>query len=671
MLFNNTGQDPSKYIHPSLNVSLSEVDKNQKVKVKGISFKPQIPDNPLKIEDYRINTEIQGEIPISGALTGKFKISNDEIRLGAGGSLGKVGYAGGFVNYDFKSGQVGVGAEAEVLGGIVQGEALAGYNFQEDKLDLKLSASLFDNQFDIVHIEVKDIAQNMIGKPLDAIGNAAESFYNHVSPQARASAAFVNDLRDRAGNVKDISGLGDIIRFAGENEDKMKGSLASFQLHKATFNYLEQLDDRVSTNTRNIEINSQRIDFQHEWLKQHDIELKKQAKQIAIHDMRLDMHDKILAVHTKILNCHEKRLNYHEHLLNVHSKMLAAHENRLNRHEAILNTHEKRLNQHENILNFHGTILREHEARLNQHAVAINNLFSIAKDFNQILNVHGQKINELDERMFYAEKNIVELNKQVNIHSEILSQHGEILQTQGQCIKELYDVANDQQIQLNQHQQLINVHQTAIVELCYDFHGLKDRVNKDEKVINQIGEELSKVINYSIDTRNVVEGLSQQTQIHRDLIVQNYESIKEVKEELSNQAKFILYQQEFMKDIAKQVDMQWIIIEQHDKEIKELTEFVNVLSKEIENIYNEIDDLKNKINNIEKKLTVEIEKQMKIKQEKKEIEERVNKLIEIVDDFDENKKWDFIKCMYMAINLGVYNLQQMEIVVKNILKIEQ
>lgn len=141
MLFNNTGQDPSKYIHPSLNVSLPEVNKNQKVKVKGISFKPRIPNNPLKIEDYSINTEIQGEIPIYGALTGKFKISNDEIRLGAGGSLGKVGYAGGFVNYDFKSGQVGVGAEAEVLGGIVQGEALAGYNFQEDKLDLKLSAS--------------------------------------------------------------------------------------------------------------------------------------------------------------------------------------------------------------------------------------------------------------------------------------------------------------------------------------------------------------------------------------------------------------------------------------------------------------------------------------------------------------------------------------------------
>ena len=628
-------------------------------------------DNPVKIGDITIHPEIKAEIPISGPLTGKFKYSEDEVRVGLGAGVGKAGYVGGFVNYDMKTGQVGVGAEAEAFGGIVQGEALAGYNFQEDKLDLKLSASILDNKIDIVNFEVKDIAHNMIGKPLDALANTAESFYNHVSPQARANAAFVNDLREIAGNVKDISGLSDIIRFAGENEDKMKGSLASFQLIKATNNYLVQLDDRVSTNTRNIAINSQRIDFQHEWIKQHDIELKKQAKQIAIHDIRLDLHDKILAIHTNILNCHEKRLNEHEYLLNVHSKMLAAHESRLNRHEAILNTHEKRLNQHENILNFHGTVLREHEARLNQHAAAINNLFSIAKDFNKILNIHGQKINELDERMFYAEKNIVALNKQVNIHSEILSQHGEILQTQGQCIKELYDVANGQQIQLNQHEQLINAHQTAIVELCYDFHGLKDRVNKDEKVINRIGEELSKVINYSIDTRNVVQGLSQQTQIHRDLIVQNYESIKEVKEELRNQAKFILYQQEFMKDIAKQVDLQWLIIEQHDKEIKELTQFVNVLSNEIENIHNEIDDLKNKINNIEKKMTVEIEKQMKYKQEKKEIEERVNKLIDTVDNFDDNKKWDFIKCMYIAINMGVYNLQQMEIVVKNILKIEQ
>ena len=121
-----------------------------------------------------------------------------------------------------------------------------------------------------------------------------------------------------------------------------------------------------------------------------------------------------------------------------------------------------------------------------------------------------------------------------------------------------------------------------------------------------------------------------------------------------------------MKDIAKRLDLHGLIIEQHDKEIKELKQFVIDLSQEIGNIYNEIDELKKKLNNLENKLGEEIEKKIKYRKEKKKIEERVNELIYIVDNFDDNKKWDFIKCMYMAINMGLYNLQQMEIVVKNI-----
>lgn len=39
-----------------------------------------------------------------------------------------------------------------------------------------------------------------------------------------------------------------------------------------------------------------------------------------------------------------------------------------------------------------------------------------------------------------------------------------------------------------------------------------------------------------------------------------------------------------------------------------------------------------------------------------------------MEKFDEEKKSDFIKCMYMAINMEKYNLEQMEIVAKNIAK---
>ena len=666
MLYNNTGDKIEDCIDLNLRVP-EEFDPMKKVFDKysneylSFDYDPLNPLEPPK-------PKISAQIPIGGAFTGKFSLSEEEIRVGAGVGIGETGYVGGFVNYDFEKGQFGLGAEAEAFGGNLKGEALAGYDWENDKLDFKLSATLFDNKIDLVHFEAKDVAHNLIGKPLDDMVNGIQGIYNHISPQAREYANFVSDLRNKADEVRDIGGLGDIIRLAGENESKMKGGEVSFQLHRATYNFLEQLDDRVSTNTRNIEINSRRIDYCEDWLKQHDIVLKDHEIKLERHENRLNQHDVILAAHSRLLACHENRLNQHEHLLNVHSKLLAVHESRLNRHEVILNNHEKRLNQHENILNLHSSILRDHEEKLHQHAMAINELYSISNIHAQILKAQGQKINELDSRMYIAENNIRYLNEKVNIHSEILSQHGEILTEQGKCINDLYKITNDQQIQLNKHDKLISEHQNAIVRLCKGYHQLNERINQDEKVINKMGEELSKVIKYSIDTRSLVEGLSQQSQIHRDLIVQNYESIKEAKTEMRNHIKIILQQQEFMKDIARQIDLQWGILERHDKEIKELKEFVIDLSKEIGNIYNEIDEIKNKLNQLEIKMGEEIAKKINYQKEKDNIEKKVNDLIEKVDDFDANKKWDFIKCMYMAINMGVYNLQQMEIVVKNISK---
>ena len=139
---------------------------------------------------------------------------------------------------------------------------------------------------------------------------------------------------------------------------------------------------------------------------------------------------------------------------------------------------------------------------------------------------------------------------------------------------------------------------------------------------------------------------------------------------MRNHIKIIVEQQEFMKEMAKRINLQWDVLERHDREIKELKEFVIDLSKEIGNIYSEIDLLKNRLDELERKMGEEITKKINYQKEKNKIEEKVNALIEKVDDFDVNKKWDFIKCMYMAINMGVYNLHQMEIVVKNIEKMK-
>ena len=52
-------------------------------------------------------------IPLGGPVTGKFKITDKNVRVGAGVGNSVV-YGGGFIDYDFKSG-LGVGAEVKVL----------------------------------------------------------------------------------------------------------------------------------------------------------------------------------------------------------------------------------------------------------------------------------------------------------------------------------------------------------------------------------------------------------------------------------------------------------------------------------------------------------------------------------------------------------------------------
>ena len=514
------------------------------------------PEIQFKYKKFQADIALDGskysfginDIPLGGPFTGKFSISNENVRVGAGVGISDVGYAGGFLDYDFESGQLGVGAEVQVLD-CLSAEGIARYNWDDDVINVKASVDIFDQKIDLVNLELKDVAHNTIGKGIDNIRHGIDDFIQHVSPEEREKRRAIEDIRNDAQNIHDFHGLRDIVNKVGENELLVKGNEAMFELHQATANYLQDLDNRTTQNTRDIQ--------RHEYiLQKHEDRLNEHDKILANHENRLNRHDRILQVHSAILSNHEKRLNRHEQRLNiheqrlnrhdrilqVHSAILSNHEKRLNRHERILNIHENRLNEHDRILSIHGSILRDHEQKLNMHASAINNLYDITNQHGQILNIHGKKLNELDERMFNAENNIVLLGKEIDLHSKILANHDEILKNHDESIHELYDITRDQQIQLKIHNNIINEHQKEIVKLNYNYNDLKERVERDEKVINDLGKEVSKVINFSVDTRNIVDGLSYQTQIHKDLIIQNQNDIHDIYKELGNQADYIIAQ---------------------------------------------------------------------------------------------------------------------------------
>ena len=271
-------------------------------------------------------------------MTGKFQISNENVRVGAGAGVGKLAYAGGFLDYDFESGQLGVGAEVQILDGL-SAEGLASYNWEDDSIHFKASLDIFAQQIDLVDFEVKDVAQNTVGKAIDNIRNGVDDFVKHVSPEEKAKQRFVEELKNDAQNVRDIHGLRDVINKMGENELAMKGNEAMYQLHYAELNYLNELDHQVNQNTQDIQ--------RHEViLANHENRLNEHDRILANHEKRLDHHERVLQVHTAILSNHEKRLNVHEKRLNQHERILQVHS-------AILSNHEKRLNRHETILNIH------------------------------------------------------------------------------------------------------------------------------------------------------------------------------------------------------------------------------------------------------------------------------------------------------------------------------
>ena len=618
-MFNNRDD----FLHPNLPIKA------------GLGNKTFQLDNIL--EGPKCSFEIEN-IPLGiGPMTGKFKISDENIRVGAGAGVGKLGYVGGFLDYDFESGQLGVGAEVQFLKGL-SAEGLASYNWENDSINVKASLDILDQKIDLVNFEVKDVAQNTVGKAIDNIRNGVDDFIKHVSPEERAKQRFVEELKNDAQNVRDIHGLRDVINKMGENDLAMRGNEAMYQLHYAELNYLAELDHQVNQNTEDI--------------KRHEAIL-------ANHENRLNEHDKILANH-------EKRLDHHEKVLQVHSAILSNHEKRLNRHETILNIHENRLNEHDRILAFHGSILRDHEEKLNMHASAINNLYHITTQHGKILDLHENKINELDERMYNAENNINILGREVDIHSKILANHDEILKNHNESINELYGITRDQQIQLKIHNDILNEHQIEIVKLIYNYNDLKKRIENDEKIINDLGVEVSKVINFSVDTRNIVDGLSYQTQIHKDLIIQNHNDIVNLYKELENQADYIIAQGNYLKEIANEIYYQKNVLQQHEEKIRELQKLVKNMAKDIKNIFEILSNFDKRLSNVEKEIN-NIKVTIELKDIKNKIDNKVEKLVDKINTFNDNQLVDFIKCIYLLLSNGEYNLVKVEEIVKNIL----
>ena len=612
-----------------------------------------------------------GNIPLGGPVSGKFKISDHNVRVGAGVGNAVV-YGGGFIDYDFNSG-LGVGAEFEALHGILSAEGIARYNWEEDKINIKVSAEFFNQKVDLVDWDVKDVAQNTIGKGIDSIRNNVDNFIKKVSPEEKAKQRFVEEIRNDADDVRDIDGLRNVINKIGENEIAKKGNEVMYEAHRAQLNYLSVLNDQVNQNTKDIERHE-------EILQKHEDRLNKHDEILANHENRLNRHEFILSVHASILSNHEKRLNRHEIILNnhenrlnrhekilsVHTAILSNHEKRLNMHQYILNIHENRLNEHDRILSFHSSILRDHEEKLNIHASAINDLFNITNQHNQILNLHGKKLNELDERMYNAESNISLLGKEVDIHAKILANHDEILKLHGESIGELYDITKKQQIQLNIHNDIINDHQKEIVKLIYNYNDLKKRIENDEKIINNLGAEVAKVINYSVETRYIVDGLSYQTQIHKDLIVQNHNDVVNIYKELENHADYIIAHGTFLKEIANEVYYQREILQQHEKKILELQKFVQNMAKDVKNIFGILNNFDERLSKVEKEIE-NIRITNKLDKIKNNIDNRVERLIDKIERFNDDQLIDFIKCVYISLGNGTYNLLKVEEIVKNIL----
>ena len=146
-------------------------------------------------------------------------------------------------------------------------EGYINYDWDSDNFDLKLSANVMDKKFEICNSQVQGVAQKLIGQHIDNLANGALNFMEKVSPEFRNEKNIVNELGQRAKEVKTFKQLSDVINFAGENQLKYSSGEASYQVHVAIGNYLNEIDQQNEKNTEDIKSNRERINRHEDILK--------------------------------------------------------------------------------------------------------------------------------------------------------------------------------------------------------------------------------------------------------------------------------------------------------------------------------------------------------------------------------------------------------------------
>ena len=556
-------------------------------------------------------------IPITTGMTANFKITDENARVGVGTGNSNTLYAEVYGEVNWEKGNISVGGEIKFCKHFST-DVSAGYNFSEDTLNLKLQFKAFGVKINLIEWEFKDIAHNTIGRCLDSYVDSLDVMYKSISLTERERQQKAIAIKNKVDEgIQDIEALKEIININGENE-KIKSIESSYHLQRGVVKYFGHLENNINQNRNDIE-------------RHYDL-----TKNFGI---RLGIQEgRIIKV--------ENRLSGVENSLIIHDRIIHEYERRINRMETIFNIHENRLNEHDRILTYHDSLIQNH---------------------TEILNFHTNILNQLDKRMYNIENNIVLLKEGINLNSKIISSHEERIRMQHKDIQELFKITNYQQTELKIQNEKIFEHQKAIVNLIYDYNNLKNKVENDEKVLYNLGETISKVINYAANTQSIVDGLCYTSQLHDNLIFQNHNDIIELKKEIENQRDYLLSRNEILKDLIKEINHQGAILRLHDESIKNLENFMKNADREIKNIYKEIPNLKKMIEKI-KNEKEQIVLKNEIDEKNDLIDEEVKKLKEIISGFNKNQIAYFMKCIYISLHTGNFSFYKIGEIIKQLIK---
>ena len=278
------------------------------------------------------------------------------------------------------------------------------------------------------------------------------------------------------------------------------------------------------------------------------------------HENRLNVHDCILKQHGRQLINHKNRLNVHDCILKQHRRQLINHENRLNQHDMILNEYGQRLSIHENRLNQQDNILSIHH-----QAIEIMNLRMDGMEIE--LENQQKEIKELERETFFQGLKINRMGKIINDHEERINEN----EIRTKRLEEMFKL----EVAITKvNSEIIAQHQNYIMDI-YKRYGLMDqRIRKNERMIEEMGETINKVIGYSVETRTIVNELIKDSVDKRNVLIMHDEKIQEINYHMNR--------------VLKEVYEQHLIL-------NELVDVVNVQSEKIENIYKYLEEINNKL----------------------------------------------------------------------------